>query len=1424
MPRTLSTIVQTTNLGITVKDSPQSTLVFVTSLDAGEPVADARVSIVNTANTIVWSGTTGRDGVVLAPALPLRTPDRWWELSFILTVEKDGDLAYVGSDWNEGISPWDFGTSYQLWEATDILRGSVFTDRGVYRPGEEVRIKTIARLDTPQGIRLLPAGSTLDVRVRDGRGQEVDRRRVPVGRWSSVEWAWTVPESATLGSYQVEALIPGTERPAGNDGTPVERNGDWLKRVSGSFLVAAYRRPDFRVDATLTADPAVAGTTLRGTVAARYLFGSTLGGRPVRWWIQRTPDSTVPAAILERFPRDRYAFGYYARGVTAPERLAGEDARLDEAGRLAVALPVEAGVDRTFRYTLEGDVEDVSRQRIANRAAMVVHPAPWHIGLRRPDYFATVEAGTSVDVLTVDPEGRTVPGVEVTLDLVRIQWNSVRRAEGGGFYTWESERLERPAGQWTVTTGDAPVAVTIPVPDGGSYELRATAAQNGRRTRTDVSFYGLGRGYTAWQRFDHNRITLEPERETWKPGERARIMVQSPWESATALVTVEREGIRRYERFTLTSTQQTIEVPVSEADIPNIFVSVLLIRGRTSSDPGDDGSDPGKPAFRLGYTEITVEDATKRLTLDVTADREEYRPANRARVSVGVRDEAGQPVQGEVTLWAVDYGVLSLTGYQPPDVLRAVYRRKALQVMNADNRQRIISRRVLTPKGASEGGGGGGEGNVRQDFRPLAFWLGSVETDADGRASADVTLPESLTTYRIMAVAGDARSRFGFGDAEMRVTKPLTLLPALPRFLTLGDRASIGAVATNTRTTGGQATVTVQSLDPAVVAFTGSRESTVTLGPGGTEAVRFEAAARAVGTARVRMTVSQGDESDAFEIDLPVVAPAPPEVTAAFGDTEGRAVERLRIPEGILPAAGGLDVSLATTALVGLGEGVRYLADYPYGGAEPRASGALALALAADLGTAFSMSNIAPADYRARAATMLAELPRYQCADGGFGWPGCRHGDPYLTSWVLDVVHAAAELGFEPQGGMVVRALDFLQARMNRAAPQQVQWVPCWAAITAYGVRTLVQHGRNQDSNITRLVDAVDRMPVFALSYLVDAVVLARPDDPRAADLRRRLANAARVEGDQAHVEELDDDLLGWLWNSNVRSTAIVLEGLVRRGDDPVLVQRMVRWLLGARENGRWRNTQENATALHALVRYYKAFEATPANLSATVALGSETIGTAAFRGRTATAEHVTLAMPDLLRQAAPGTESELAISREGTGRLYYTTRFQFTPLTPPPPTDQGLRVERRYERFVEGGTGPEATAFDAGDLIRVTLTVSLPVERRYLAVTDTLPGGVEAVDGWFRTTAADLAREASVQSADESWEARWRGGGFDHVEKYDDRIVLFATRLSQGRHEFSYVVRATTSGTFSAAGVRAAQLYAPEVNGRSAPTTVVIR
>ena len=1446
-PITRASLVQVTNLGISVKDSPQNTLLFVTRLDNAAPVGGAKVSIVKRDGTAQWSGTTGADGVAIAPQTRLRDPRNWSEFAFIVTAEKDGDIAYVGSDWNDGVLPWEYGINLDLEEADPLLRGTVFTDRGVYKLGEEVHFKAILRSNTPGGVRLLPDGTPVAITVRDSRNTVVDERTVKLNAWSAADWTLTVPPEGALGTYFVSAILESDKRtPPPQDSGPDARddhgNRDYKKTVSGSFLVAAYRRPDFRVDVTLAGESRLAGDPLNGVVTARYLFGAPMGKRPTHWTFTRTPVYAAPAAIIEKFPSERWTFVGWsdADSANARREMAAADAPLTATGQLTLALDTDAKAGVPYAYTLEGDVEDVSRQHIANRTSLVVHPAPWYIGIRQMPRFGEQSAGLKTEVIAVGLDGAPVPGVPIDVTLTQVQWTSVRRAEGNGFYGWETQRKEVPAGKWQLTSASSPVPLAADLPAGGYFILEARAdAGQGRFTVTRESFYALGRGYTAWERYDHNRIALVPERTTYKPGDTARIMIQSPWEQATALVTTEREGIRTHRQFALTSTQQSVDVPITDEAIPNIYVSVLLVKGRTKPlaepDKEDDPSDPGKPAFRLGYVQLAVEDTTRRLRVAVSANKDEYRPANTATVTLDVKDVQGRGAASEVTLWAVDYGVLSLTAFRTPDVLASVYVKKALQVLTEDTRQKIISRRVVTPKGDTDGGGGGVDGGVngvRQDFRVLAFWIGSVTTDARGHATLDVKLPESLTTYRIMAVAGDRSSRFGSADSEIRINKPITLKATFPRFLAVGDKASFGAVVTNQLKTGGPATVTIESRDPGVMQFSTAEPQTVEVPAGGSVEVRFDAAGRSVGRARVRMTVKLGSESDAFEDVIPVEVLVSPETVSAIGQADEAnptASETLVLPAGVVTTFGGLHVELASTALVGLGEGARYLVEYPYGCAEQRGSRTLALLLSADLGEAFRLPGIAPARIRATAQSALKELQQFQCdGSGGFAyWPGeCSSTSPYLTAYLLHVFKVASDLKYAVDAGMRQRAYAYLESELAQTPPTNEGWWPSYTAWQAFAVKVLVEGGRNQDSNITRLYGYRERMPVFALSYLNDALVAkGEGGGVRSTELKRRIGNAILPEAATAHVEELNDPYLLWFWNSNVRSTAIALNSLVKADAPGQQYRGLVTWLLRARTDGRWGNTQENAMALEALVAYYRRFESTVPAFTAVATLGGAPVATARFDGRSTQATAADQPIASLIASAPAGTEQALTFTRTGAGTLFYSARLRYAvDQLFQQGSDQGIRIGRTYAPYVEVGTRPAATAYKAGDLVRVTLTLTLTKERRFVAVRDPLPAGFEPVESWFATSAATLAREQDRGGEPGDWTTWWQRGGFDHVERHDDRIELFATRLSEGRHSFSYVARATTAGTFRTAPAHAEEMYVPEVFGRTATAIIEIR
>ena len=377
--------------------------------------------------------------------------------------------------------------------------------------------------------------------------------------------------------------------------------------------------------------------------------------------------------------------------------------------------------------------------------------------------------------------------------------------------------------------------------------------------------------------------------------------------------------------------------------------------------------------------------------------------------------------------------------------------------------------------------------------------------------------------------------------------------------------------------------------------------------------------------------------------------------------------------------------------------------------------------------------------------------------------------------------------------------------------------------VAGYSVKVLAEFGRKPGMEIARLTASAERLPIFALSYLADALAATGDRGPRYQDVVRRLTNAIRIDADRAHVEEIDDDALSWVWNSNVRATAVVLDGLSRRKDDATLVAPLVRWLVAARTNGRWDTTHENAMALEAMVAYYRAFESGVPRMTTTVTVGSATIGTASFDGRSTTAQQLQVPMRELLNELGSDSVAHA---------FDLPHRHRAALLHGAPPIvrargaggrDRGFQVERRYERYVKDGPSAATTSFTAGDLVRVRVAVTIRGEGRFLALTDPLPAGFEPIEGWFQTTARDLAREATRTRATRTGCRSGAGGTFDHVEKHDDRVQAFATRLGSGRHEFTLCAR-RRPGPSGVGGARVEAMYAPELEGRSQAMTITVK
>ena len=494
----------------------------------------------------------------------------------------------------KGVTPWEFALPFSLDDAEPLLTGTVFSDRGVYRLGEEVHFKAVLRHNTPDGIRLLPSGTDVFLTVRDSRNRLVDERTIKVNAWSSSEWTFTLPTDGALGTYDVRAVLasdrpkPGAkpdQNPAGGE-DEIDQEEDrvpWRKTVRDSFLVAAYRKPDFRVDVTLTGASMIAGDPLQGVVSGRYLFGAAMPRRPTHWTFTRTPVLSAPEAIQNRYPTDRWTFiGWSETFMQARTDMASADAVLAPNGQLPLSLATDAKAGLPYAYTLEGDVEDVSRQHIVESRHALSFIRRRGTSASSGCRLQSTERAVRTELVAVGLDGTPVAGVPIDAHAHPgpVDQRPPRRRQR--LLLLGDRAKEVPSGEWHLTSAADPVPLTFRCP--------RAASSSSRRARTPTGSVDASRARrsmglaTATPRGNDTTTTASPRARkdsTYKPGDTARIMIQSPWEQATALVTTEREGIRTHRQFALTSTQQSIDVPITEADIPNVFVSVLLVKGRT---------------------------------------------------------------------------------------------------------------------------------------------------------------------------------------------------------------------------------------------------------------------------------------------------------------------------------------------------------------------------------------------------------------------------------------------------------------------------------------------------------------------------------------------------------------------------------------------------------------------------------------------------------------------------------------------------------------------------------------------------------------------------------------------------------------------------------------------------------------------------
>ncbi|HYO97167.1 MAG TPA: MG2 domain-containing protein [Polyangiaceae bacterium] len=1402
-------LAKVSDLGITAKLSRQGSLVWVSRLSTAMPVAAAEVEL--------WQVDGRRhryvadsEGVAWIPAADF-APNLDWE-----SADRKAVLfAASGGEWTfENVSA--VVDAWALPVATDPsgqLRheGMLYTDRGVYRPGDSVRVKGIVRRQTARGSRV-PSGQRLQLSLASPEQEVLGKVDVVVSRFGTFNADLRVPSSGALGRYSLAAKIDGDE-------------------FSHGVAVEEYRPAELSV--SVSASPAlVHGDPLRFEARGEYLFGAGMAGAELRYSVVRSATAfRVPGNESFATDADVYYADLDAVGL-AGGRVGEGAATLDAQGRFVYAEPLKlAGQRGPESLSVEVEVTDPARQTIAGSTPVLVHPAEFYLGIERGrDHFVAPGTRLRPRVLALRPDGTKARNAQVGLELIQRRWTSAREDRGGVYPELVSKVVDKVVARCAFVTNATGASCELPVQTSGYHVLRASSRDaRGNPVETAVSLYALGQGEASFFGSDDGNVQLVLDKPSYKVGETAQVLVKSPFADAQALITVERAGVYRRERRRLQGSMPTFEVKVTEEFQPNAFVSVQLLRPLRRGA----ASIPGG-ASRLGYAEIRVDAAPKRLQVEVLPSTRQARPRDELTVEVKVTDFQGQARDAEVALYAVDEGVLMLTGYQTPDPLPVFTQSRALQVATLDTRRqlaaivpRALEALLANNKGAE--GGGGGDGAARRQFDQTAYFNPSLIT-TQGRTRASFRLPDSLTTFRIMAVVVGESELYGFGSSSVTVSKPLMARPALPRLLRAGDAAEAGVVISAKDFAPGEVTVRARLEG---LKLEGPAVQRVALERNASREVRFALRAERAGTARLRFDVEGGGQRDAVEVTRPVLAPTALQAAAVYGQTTSEAAEGLGALTAVRPEVGGLEVSVASSALVGLEAALGALVDYPYGCTEQLASGLLPRVALQRLTKDFGIA--AEAREPPAMGRTVGEIVARQRGDGGFGmWPETE-SHPWVSSYALWVLHAAKQRGAHVPERSLKSGKEYLRRMLDGDLKD-----PLLLASAAFAVDTLAALGDPDAGHMNRLFDRRAELPLFARGLLLHALAQSKSPERQTRTLTRELESHVRLNGNAAVVMDNLGDAYEVLMDSPVRTHAIVLRALLATASSPELLPPLARGLLAARQAGSFRTTQEGAFALLALDAYRARVEQAEPDFRAKVSLGDRVVLDQRFEGRSLASKTARLDMQALLG----GRTDALRFERDGSGTLFYQARLRYAPLElPQKALDAGFYLERSMRTVqpselsepLRRSSAPSQRAFKGSDLVLVELLVVTPDTREYVVVDDALPAGFEAVNSELATTSRRLdvggagadspcpSDGGCAGTADARGDAGVRWSPYRR-ELRDDRVLFFVDHMAPGMYRFRYLARATTLGRFVLPPTRAEAMYAPEVHGRTAAQHIQVQ
>ena len=1177
--------------------------------------------------------------------------------------------------------------------------------------------------------------------------------------------------------------------------------------TSGRFRVEEFRVPLLKGIIQPPTEPLINAKDVALDLSIQYLAGGGAGFLPIKLRSEVRPKTITP---FEGFDDFVFSNGSVKEGVVRrgepleveefeegferEERITEKkeiklptiDLVLDKSGSIRTTISNLPKVESPKEILSEMEFQDPSGeiQTVSTRIPL------WHskylIGIK-PDSWAVSKDAFKFHIAVVDLFGKPVPNASVKVDLFERKIFTHRKRLVGGFYAYEhSTEIKKVV---TICEGKTDskglLICEVQSPISGNVILQAQSFDDiGNKTVAQRDVWVAGKDEWWFEVGDHDRIDLLPEKKRYEPGEKAIFQVRMPFRSAMALITVEREGVMEAWVKRISGKKPVIEVPIKGSYAPNVFVSVLVVRGRLPWITPTAMIDLGKPAYKLGIGEIKVGWKEHELKVSVSSDRKVYKVRQKARVNIKVRTSEGKapPIGSEIALAAVDEGLLELMPNQSWEILSVMMGRRGYDIHTSTAQMQVIGKRHFGLK-ALPPGGGGGKQSTRELFDTLLLWMARQPLDANGEATVEVPLNDSITSFRIVAVATGGTGLFGTGSISIQSTQDLMVLSGLPPLVRESDRFKAGFTLRNTTNRNMELDVSAkveglpQSLNPMVVSLTPGEAKEIgwdAMVPIGVEALRWEVEVKEKDSGVV-------DRIKVMQRVIPAIPVRTFQATIAQVEKEFKtSVER---PKDALPRRGGVRVTFRPKIVDGLNGVLEYMKWYPYGCMEQKISMAVAL----------RDENLWK--------RCMSELPSHLDSDGLVKYfPPCLYGSPTLTSYIMAIGHEAGwSIPDEIKEKMETGLRRFIEGSIIRYSPIPTADL---SIRKLAAVEALSRFGKAEAKLLNSISIEPNLWPTSAVIdwfNILQNVQTIPNREERIKEAEQIIRSRLNFQGTVMNFSTERSDGLWWLMVSNDVNAVRVVLSLLRSEKWKEDMPRLVQGALARQKRGRWDLTLANAWGVLAMEKFSKIFESVPVSGSTHATLSRESFTTdwnASPKGKTSLFQW-------------PAKKEELSILHQGTGKPWATIQsLAAIPLKEP--FSSGYKIKKTIIPIEQ----KQSKQWNRGDIVRIRLEVEAQADQTWVVVSDPIPSGATILG-------KGLARDSQLLTKGEERKG-WVWPAYE--ERSFEAFRAYYEYVPKGQWVVEYTLRLNQNGVFQLPTTRVEALYYPEMFGEIPNQTVEVR